>query len=107
MDVLRAFFQFGKGANSRASGFVEGVVHFQQQRMVALDNQRVVWLKAMQVVHERFSFLCSNCVVRVYIARRHSRDRAVSQEYTRKGGSERAEVRGPTDRGTKPLTLHR
>ena len=42
MDVLRAFFQFGKDANSRASGFVEGVVHFQQQCMVTLDNQRVV-----------------------------------------------------------------
>src|SRR5262249_47874182 len=74
MDVLRAFFQFGKGANSRARGFVEGVVHFQQQRMVALDNQRVVRLKAMQVVHARSSSLCSKCVVRGGI-----------QEYTRNG----------------------
>src|SRR6266702_3691201 len=38
-------------------------VHFQQQRMVALDNQRVVWLKALQVVHKRSSSLCSRCVV--------------------------------------------
>src|SRR5262245_27584635 len=95
MDVLRAFFQFGKGANSRASGFVEGVVHFQQQRMIALDNQRVVWLKAMQVVHERSSSLGSKCVVRGSI-----------QEYTRKEVCEKvlAGVRMPPP-WERPLTL--
>src|SRR5262245_37012879 len=110
MDVLRAFFQFGKGANSRASRFVEGVVHFQQQCMIALDNQRIVWLKAMQVVHERSSSLSLKYVVRVCIepsgTHRTGQYPGVYQKRGTREGFSGGEDAPRLGKGTSPLLSH-
>src|SRR5712692_5049604 len=86
MNVFGALFQFGKRTNGRAGWLIEGVVHFQQQRMVTLDNQGVVWLKAVRVVHEPASSLCSSrCVVRVCVCDQAApMGRGRTQEYARK-----------------------
>src|SRR5262249_7541443 len=79
MDVFGALFQFGKHTNGCASRLVEEIVHFQQECMVALDNQRVVGLKARWVVHAPASDLCSRKFVCLRVARQRTQSEATER----------------------------